>query len=117
MTADVTADVTPDVTADLAADVNVGAAVDEPRLGNLTLRQFLRRNWQRKPLLVRDALRLLPERRPPASDTPGPAWNPQTLVTTRTLFALARATGWLAHALETQAGGQLIRPRARYVGR
>ncbi|PNY80830.1 citrate synthase [Deinococcus koreensis] len=33
------------------------------------------------------------------------------------LFALARATGWLAHALETQAGGQLIRPRARYVGR
>ena len=36
---------------------------------------------------------------------------------TLALFALARATGWLAHALETQAGGQLIRPRARYVGR
>lgn len=33
------------------------------------------------------------------------------------LFALARAVGWLAHAIETRAGGQLIRPRARYVGR
>lgn len=36
---------------------------------------------------------------------------------TLALFALARATGWLAHALESQAGGGLIRPRARYVGR
>lgn len=34
-----------------------------------------------------------------------------------TLFALGRAVGWLAHALETVLGGQLIRPRARYVGR
>ena len=27
-----------------------------------------------------------------------------------------RLTGWLAHALEQQARGGLIRPRARYVG-
>jgi citrate synthase len=33
-----------------------------------------------------------------------------------TLFALARATGWLAHMMEQIASGQAIRPRARYVG-
>ena len=32
------------------------------------------------------------------------------------LFALARAVGWLAHAMEQAAAGHLIRPRARYVG-
>ncbi|MDN4589592.1 citrate synthase [Xenophilus aerolatus] len=32
------------------------------------------------------------------------------------LFALGRAVGWMAHALEQQATGTLIRPRARYVG-
>ena len=35
---------------------------------------------------------------------------------TLALFALGRASGWLAHALETLSSGQLIRPRARYVG-
>ncbi|MFT4197258.1 MAG: citrate synthase family protein [Pseudoxanthomonas sp.] len=33
------------------------------------------------------------------------------------MFACARLTGWLAHALEQQALGKLIRPRARYTGR
>jgi citrate synthase len=33
------------------------------------------------------------------------------------MFASARLTGWLAHALEQQALGTLIRPRARYSGR
>lgn len=33
-----------------------------------------------------------------------------------TIFALARSVGWLAHMLEQAATGQLIRPRARYVG-
>lgn len=33
-----------------------------------------------------------------------------------TIFALARCVGWLAHMLEQVASGQLIRPRARYVG-
>lgn len=31
------------------------------------------------------------------------------------LFAVGRTAGWLAHALEQQAGDNLIRPRARYV--
>ncbi|KGE07157.1 MULTISPECIES: citrate/2-methylcitrate synthase [Burkholderia] len=33
-----------------------------------------------------------------------------------TLFAAGRAAGWIAHALEQQREGKLIRPRARYVG-
>jgi len=32
------------------------------------------------------------------------------------LFALGRAVGWIAHAMEERARGQLIRPRAVYVG-
>lgn len=33
------------------------------------------------------------------------------------MFAAGRMAGWLAHALEQQEGGNLIRPRASYVGR
>jgi citrate synthase len=32
------------------------------------------------------------------------------------LFAIARCVGWIAHALEQLQTGQLIRPRARYIG-
>jgi citrate synthase len=31
-------------------------------------------------------------------------------------FAVARVVGWIAHALEQQAGGRLIRPQSGYVG-
>jgi citrate synthase len=33
-----------------------------------------------------------------------------------TLFALGRSIGWIGHAIEQYATGQLIRPRAKYVG-
>ena len=32
------------------------------------------------------------------------------------IFAIARCTGWIAHAMEQSSTGALIRPRARYVG-
>ena len=32
------------------------------------------------------------------------------------IFASGRMAGWIAHALEQQSGGQLIRPRANYTG-
>ena len=32
------------------------------------------------------------------------------------LFAIGRAIGWIGHAIEQYATGQLIRPRAKYVG-
>jgi citrate synthase len=32
------------------------------------------------------------------------------------IFAIARAIGWIGHAIEQYATGQLIRPRAKYVG-
>jgi citrate synthase len=32
------------------------------------------------------------------------------------LFAVARCAGWIAHAIEQNQTGQLIRPRARYIG-
>jgi citrate synthase len=31
-------------------------------------------------------------------------------------FAVARVVGWIAHALEQQAGGRLIRPQSNYIG-
>jgi citrate synthase len=33
-----------------------------------------------------------------------------------TLFAIGRTIGWIGHAIEQYATGQLIRPRARYAG-
>ena len=32
------------------------------------------------------------------------------------IFAIGRSAGWVAHVLEQQATGQLLRPRARFVG-
>jgi citrate synthase len=33
-----------------------------------------------------------------------------------TIFAIGRTIGWIGHAIEQYATGQLIRPRAKYVG-
>jgi len=33
-----------------------------------------------------------------------------------TIYACGRSLGWVAHALEQASSGELIRPRARYVG-
>lgn len=33
-----------------------------------------------------------------------------------TIFTVARSVGWIAHIFEQSAGGNLIRPRARYIG-
>jgi citrate synthase len=41
---------------------------------------------------------------------------PLTTDTPFSLFAVGRMAGWHAHALEQLQTGQLIRPRARYVG-
>jgi citrate synthase len=35
---------------------------------------------------------------------------------TFSIFALARMTGWLAHAMEQREVNRIIRPRARYIG-
>jgi citrate synthase len=32
------------------------------------------------------------------------------------LFAVGRSVGWIGHAIEQYVAGQLIRPRAKYVG-
>jgi citrate synthase len=32
------------------------------------------------------------------------------------LFAIGRTIGWIGHAIEQYANGELIRPRAKYVG-
>ena len=32
------------------------------------------------------------------------------------LFAIGRSIGWIGHAIEQYATGQIIRPRAKYVG-
>lgn len=32
------------------------------------------------------------------------------------LFAIGRTVGWIGHAMEQYANGQLIRPRAKYIG-
>ena len=32
------------------------------------------------------------------------------------LFAFGRTAGWIAHAIEQYGIGELIRPRARYIG-
>jgi citrate synthase len=32
------------------------------------------------------------------------------------MFAMSRTAGWIAHAIEQLESGQLIRPRARYIG-
>jgi len=32
------------------------------------------------------------------------------------LFAIGRSVGWIGHAIEQYATGQLIRPRAKYSG-
>ncbi len=64
------------------------AAFNEPRLGDASVRDFLRRHWQRQPLLIRQALPGLLE--PAAGAGAKPASSTDQLFPTRELFALAR---------------------------
>jgi citrate synthase len=32
------------------------------------------------------------------------------------IFAIGRSAGWIAHVIEQQSTGMLLRPRARFVG-
>ncbi|TFY97130.1 JmjC domain-containing protein [Ramlibacter humi] len=60
-----------------------------PLLGGLSPRQFMKRHWQRKPLLVRGAV---PDMRP--------------LLERRELFALAQQEGVESRVVEQRAGGR-----------
>jgi 50S ribosomal protein L16 3-hydroxylase len=66
---------------------------DQRLFNGLTLRRFLQRHWQREPLLVRDAWRSLAGSGRTQADEDDLAdlpTDPQGLITTRSLFALAR---------------------------
>ena len=71
------------------------------------VKEFAQRRHWRRPANIRTSTSASPRSRACSSCRRGAPLM---------LFAIGRSVGWIGHAIEQYATGQLIRPRAKYVG-